>query len=365
MRGFTSAIPRILVEKRRDQLTPREGFLLILSSIAVGILVGGLLFALVGVSPLYAYGRILQGSFGSSLGWKEIGRICIPLMLAGVGLVIAFKAVFWNIGAEGQMLAGAIAATWIALTFTQAPFWLLLPSMFALGFVFGAGYCVIPAILRSRFNVNEVITTLMLNYIAMQLVSYLIDGPWKGKTQHGYPYTDPFPAAARIPRIPGTYVHYPTLILAVAACIALYYFMKRSKTGYEIKVTGYSPRAGQYAGMSCARTLLIVALISGGLAGIAGVGEVAGIHGRLMYPHYVSGGYGFTAIIVAWLSRLHPAGVIASSIFVSAILVGGDAMRLRVPLASVNIFTGLILVMLVSTEILRTHRVRLVWGDAG
>ena len=356
-------MPRISVQKRREPLTSKQGFMLMLSAIAVGIILGGLLFSLVGVSPLYAYGKILQGSFGSPQGWKEIGRKCIPLMMAGVGLVIAFKAVFWNIGAEGQMLVGAVGATWIALSFKQAPAWVLLPSMFGCGLALGAAFCVIPAILRSKFNVNEVITTLMLNYVAMQLVSYLIDGPWKGKTQHGYPYTDPFVEAARIPRIPGTFIHYPTLIIGVVACVLLYYFMKRTRAGYEIKVTGYSPRAAEYAGISYVKTLLVVALISGGLAGIAGVGEVAGVHGRLMYPYYISGGYGFTAIIVAWLARLHPAGVIVSSIFVSAVLVGGDAMRLRVPLASVNIFTGLILLLLVSTEILRTHYVKVTWGE--
>jgi simple sugar transport system permease protein len=234
--------------------------------------------------------------------------------------------------------------------------------MFAAGFAMGAAYCIIPAILRSKFRVNEVIITLMLNYIALQIVTFLIDGPWKGETQHGYPYTDPFVQAARIPRIPGTFIHYPTLILAVLASIGLYYFMKRTRAGYEIKVTGSSPNAARYAGISYVRTLIMVAVISGGLAGLAGVGEVAGIHGKLMYPHYVSAGYGFTAIIVAWLARLHPAGVVVSSIFMSGILVGGDAMRIRVPLSSVNIFTGLILLMLVSTEILRTYDVRMTWG---
>jgi simple sugar transport system permease protein len=355
-------LPRVDIEKRREPLTPRDNLTLVVASIVVGILIGGVLFGLAGVSPIFAYWKILQGSFGSLQGWMEILRKAIPLMMAGAGLAIAFRAVFWNIGAEGQMLAGAVGATWVALNFPESPAWILIPAMFGIGFVFGAGYCLIPAILKSKFNVNEVIITLMLNYIALQIVTYLIDGPWKGATQHGYPYTDPFVAAARIPRIPGTSIHYPTLIMAVVASVCLYYLMKRSRAGYEIKVTGHSPKAARYAGISYVRTLILVALISGGLAGLAGVGEVSGIHGKLLYPHYVSAGYGFTAIIVAWLARLHPAGVIVSSIFMSGILVGGDAMRLRVPLASVNIFTGLILMMLVSTEILRTYSVRFSWG---
>ena len=361
----SALIPRLRMEKRSEPLNRRSSVTLIAVSVAVGIALGGLLFGLAGVNPLYAYGRILQGSFGSIQGWKEIIRKAIPLMLAGAGLAIAFRAVFWNIGAEGQMLAGATGATWVALNFPGSPSWILIPTMFAVGFGLGAIYCFIPAIMRSKLNVNEVIVTLMLNYIAFQIVTYLIDGPWKGTTQHGYPYTDPFVGAARIPRIPGTSIHYPTLIIAIVVSIGLYYFMKRTKAGYEIKVTGNSPSAARYAGISYVRTLLIVALISGGLAGLAGVGEVAGIHGKLMYPRYISAGYGFTAIIVAWLARLHPAGVVVSGIFLSGILVGGDAMRIRVPLASVNIFTGLILLMLVSTEILRTYNVNITWGEAG
>lgn len=354
--------PNITIERRKQPLTSRESWTLIVVSVGAGIFLGGLLFSLAGVNPLYAYGKIIQGSFGSVQGWKEILRKAIPLMMAGAGLAIAFRAVFWNIGAEGQMLAGATGATWVALNFSSAPGYVLIPCMFAVGFAMGAAYCIIPAILRSKFNVNEVIITLMLNYLALQIVTYLIDGPWKGETQHGYPYTDPFVQAARIPRIPGTFIHYPTLIIAVVAAIGLYYFMKRTRAGYEIKVTGSSPNAARYAGINYVRTLIMVAVISGGLAGMAGVGEVAGIHGKLLYPHYVSAGYGFTAIIVAWLARLHPAGVVVSSIFMSGILVGGDAMRIRVPLSSVNIFTGLILLMLVSTEILRTYNVRVSWG---
>lgn len=362
MRGVRGFLPRVSVEKR-EQLSPRMSFLLIFSAVAVGIFLGGILFSLVGVNPLYAYGRIIQGSFGSTHGLKEIARKAIPLILCGAGLAVAFRAVFWNIGAEGQMLMGAVGATWIALSFKETAAWIMIPSMFALGFGMGAIWCIIPAILRSKFNVNEVITTLMLNYIAMELVTYLIDGPWKGPTQYGYPYTDQFVEAACVPRIPGTFIHYPTLMMAVLSAIALYFFMKKSKAGYEIKVVGHNTRAARYAGINYVKTLLIVAVISGGLAGLAGVGEVSGIHRRLAYPVYISAGYGFTAIIVAWVARLHPAGVIVSGIFISALLVGGDAMRTRVPAASINIFTGLILLMLVSTEILRSYRVRVMWGE--
>ncbi len=355
-------LPRIRVSKR-ESVSMSTSLLLVVFSVTLGFLIGGLFFALAGVSPIEAYVKILMGSFGSISGWKEIGRKFIPLLLCGAGLAVAFKALFWNIGAEGQILMGAIGATGIALSFRNASAWILLPAMFGIGLVMGAAWCIIPAVLRSKLNVNEVITTLMMNYVAMELVTYLIDGPWKGKTQYGYPYTDQFSRGAWLPVISGTRIHYPTLIIAVISAVALYYFMERTRSGYEIKVTGQSIGAARYAGISYTKTLVTVSLISGGLAGIAGVGEVAGVHHLLSYPQYISAGYGFTAIIVAWVGRLHPVGVIASSIFVSGLLVGGDAMRLEVPVSSVNIFTGLILLILVSLEILRSYKVKIEWRD--
>jgi len=357
-------LPRIRAAKR-EHLSRRESFLVTIVAVALGILLAGLFFSLIGVSPLLAYRRILFGSFASFSGWKEIIRKAIPLMLCGAGLAVAFRAVFWNIGAEGQLLAGAVGATWIALSFKGATSWVLLPSMFAFGFALGALWCIVPAILRARFGVNEVITTLMLNYVIIALATFLVDGPWKGPTQHGYPYTDKFVQAAWVPVIPGTKIGYPTLILAILASVGLYFFMKKTRYGYEIKVTGHNPQAAKYAGISYLRTLIIVAVISGGLAGLAGVGEVAGVHRKLSYPLDISAGYGFTAIIVAWLSRLHPAGVVVSSLFVSGLLVGGDAIRTGgVPAASIDIFMGLILLMLVSTEILREYRVIVEWGES-
>ena len=356
-------LPAVQISKR-EHVSRRTSFLLVVLSVALGFVIGGLFFALVGVNPIDAYAKILVGSFGSLSGWREIGRKFIPLLLCGAGLAVAFRALFWNIGAEGQMLMGAVGATWVALSFRDAPALVLLPTMFGIGLAMGAAWCILPAILRSRLNVNEVITTLMLNYVAMELVTYLIDGPWKGKTQYGYPYTDQFGRGAWLPVIPGTRVHYPTLIIAVACAVALFYFMERTRSGYEIKVTGQSIGAARYAGISYTKTLVTVALISGGLAGIAGVGEVAGVHHLLSYPEYISAGYGFTAIIVAWVGRLHPVGVVASAIFISGLLVGGDAMRLRVPASSVNIFTGLILLILVSLEIMRSYRITVKWRES-
>ncbi len=352
-------LPRIRIRRRKEELGSK-GFLVTVSMIILGIILGGLFFSLIGVSPIFAYERILLGSFGSLSGWKEIMRKAIPLMLCGAGLAIAFRAVFWNIGAEGQILAGAAGATWLALSFQETPSWVLLPAMFALGSLLGAAWCMIPALLRAKLKVNEVITTLMLNYVAIYFVTYLVDGPWKGPTQHGYPYTDPFVQAARVPLLPGTRIAYPTLIMAIVASLGLYFFLSRTRSGYEIKVTGENPKAGKYAGISYAKTLIIIGLISGGLAGLAGVGEVAGVHGKLSYPLDISAGYGFTAIIVAWLARLNPLGVVVSSIFVSGLLVGGNAVRTGgVPAASIDIFMGLILLLLVSTEILRKYEIKI------
>jgi simple sugar transport system permease protein len=358
------SLAEIRFERRRKSLG-RKGILITISAVLIGILLAGLFFSLIGVSPVFAYKRILIGSFGSMSGWREILRKAIPLMMCGAGLAIAFRGLFWNIGAEGQIIAGAVAATWVALSLEQAPSWVLLPSMFGLGFLFGAAWCIIPALLRAKLKVNEVITTLMLNYVVISLATFLVDGPWKGSSQYGYPYTDTFVDSARIPFIQGTRIPFLTLILAPLFCVGLYLLLTRSRAGYEIKVTGYNPKAARYAGMSFTKTLFLIAVISGGLAGIAGVGEVAGVHGKLSYPEDISSGYGFTAIIVAWLARLNPLGVVVSSIFVSGLLVGGDAIRTGgVPAASIDIFMGLILLMLVSTEIFRSYEIKIGGGGA-
>ena len=350
---------RIRLEKR--VLVP--GWLRVLTS-AISILLAliaiAIAFLLFRVNPWLAYKKVFIGSFGSIYGLSESLVKAIPLLLCGVGLAIAFKAQFWNIGAEGQLLVGAIAATWVALFFPfKLPDWAMLPTMFAAGFIAGALWALIPAILKAKLRVDEVITSLMLVYVATEILNYLIYGPWKGAKEWGFPYSDKFPDAAIIPTLGNTRIHYPTLILGLVTAVLAYFLLMRTRWGYEVRVTGDNPRAATYAGIPYLRIALLVMIISGGLAGMAGVGEVAGIHGRLRYPQGISPGYGFTAIIVAWLAQLNPLVVILTSFLFGGLLVGGDALQvsMNLPVPTIQMFNGAILLFLVGGEVLLRYRI--------
>ena len=328
-------------------------------SVSFSLVVIAVLFWCYGVDPLLAYRKIFFGAFGSTYGLLETVVKAIPLMLCGVGLTIAFRALVWNIGAEGQLLMGAVAATAIALFVPEIPKSLVLPSMFVAGFLAGGFWGVVPGVLKAKLRADEVVTTLMMNYIASELVNYLVYGPWRGPEEWGFPYSSKFPKYAWIPTIPGTRIHYVTLVLALVSAVAVYLLLMKTTIGYEVRVTGENPEAARYAGMSYLRTVVFVMFLSGGLAGLAGVGEVAGIHHRLRYPSGISPGYGYTAIIVAWLGRLNPLATVLASLLFGGLLVGGDAIQvaLGLPIAVVNIFNGVILLSIVGGDILTRYRI--------
>ncbi len=334
-------------------------------SVLAGLVAVGLMFVVSGVNPFYAIYRIFGGSFGSLYGLGETVTKAIPLILIASGLAIAFRAKFWNIGAESQLLLGATFAGWVGLHW-QLPGPLLVASMFAAGFLGGALWGLIPAALRTRFGVNEVISTLMLNYIASELLTLLVTGPWKGVTQQGFPYTDDLGPAATLTVIPGTRIHAVTLVLALAAAFVLYLLVQRTRFGYELRVVGENREAARYAGINLTRVTLLMMALSGGVAGLAGVGEVAGVHHHLTYPLSISGNYGYTAIIVAWLGKLNPLGAVLAGLFFAGILVGGDAIQisLGLPAATVQVFNGMLLVFLIAGDYFLRHHVRLSWGVA-
>jgi len=285
----------------------------------------------------------------------------IPLLLCSIGLVIVFKANIWNIGAEGQILIGAIAATWVALfLIPNTPSYIIIPCMFIVGFLFAGIWALIPAALRAYLDINEIITTLMMNYIAYFLVAYLASGPWIGKAVWGFKQTDLIPSQARLPLIKGTLIHYPTLIIAIIGVVLVYILLKYTKFGFEIRVYGSNPEAAKYAGIRESKVILLTMFISGGLAGLAGVGELAGVRYRLTAnPKGISADYGFTAIIVAWLARLNPIAAILVSYLMAGIIVGGYTLQasLNISRGIINIFNGLLLLSLIASEILRRYRI--------
>ncbi|HDI32133.1 MAG TPA: ABC transporter permease [Thermofilum sp.] len=349
--------------ERRSVTTPRLNALIPFVSVLISLLIAAAVFAFQGIDPLTAYKAIFIKSFGTIKGITHIISKLIPLLLCGVGLIISFRSNLSNIGAEGQIIIGALAATWIALyALPSVSPSIVIPCMFFLGFLAGGAWAAIPAILRIKFNVNEVISTLMMNYVAFKITEYLIYGPWKGESTWGFPQTDLFPESVWLPMIPGTYIHYPTLVLALSAAVLSEVLISRTKLGYELRVFGLSPDAAKYAGISFLKVSVIAMFLSGGLAGLAGVGEIAGIHHRLRYPWAISSGYGYTAIIVAWLSRLNCLAAIPASFMLAGLLVGGDAIQvtLRLPVNVVYIFNGLILLCVAGGEILTKYRVRIL-----
>jgi simple sugar transport system permease protein len=326
-------------------------------SIVLALIVVGFIFLAYGISPLHAFIEIFMKTLGNTYGISEVIRKSIPLLLCGIGLLLVFRTSFWNIGAEGQLLMGALAASWVAL-FSHIPDPLLVPAIFIFAFIAGALWGFIPTYLRSRFEIPEVITTLMLNYVALYIVLYLVHGPWKGETMRGFAYTDTFPEAAWLPFIGKTRIHWPTLLLGLLLVGVVWLILNRSRLGYELKVISQSPRAGRYAGISYFKTIFWVMLISGGAAGLAGAGEVAGIHHLLRHPDQISLGYGYTAILVAWLARGNPLVTILTSLLMAAVFLAGDTIQLSFGLPSqiVNVVAGLILFFLILSEGLLRYR---------
>jgi general nucleoside transport system permease protein len=331
-----------------------------LGAIGFAAIVTAFLFAAYGSNPLEVYRIMISGTLFDPKGLAEVARRSIPLLLIGVGLTLAFRAQFFNIGAEGQMLLGAIFAAAIPLFFPLGV--LSIPIMLVMGAIGGGLGALLAAWLRQRFAVNEILSTLMLNYGAYYLMLYLIAGPWKGKNVRGFIYTDEFPDFAQMPLIGGTLVHYPTLILGIIAAVALQILLSRTTLGFELRVVGENAGAARYTGISVPRIVTIMAMITGGLAGMAGAAEVSAIHHRLLEPAQISLGYGFTAIIVAWLARGHPILVLITAPFMGVILAGGDLLKivLNMPFRVVDVFSGVMLLSLIASEIFVTNRIK--WG---
>ena len=354
---------KIKVTDRIDIL-PKHSLLSLVFSLAAGLLAISFIFLIFGVNPFYALAKIFSGSFGSLYGIKETITKAIPLILIGSGLALAFRAKFWNIGAESQLLMGAIFGTWVGLNWgPHLPALVIVPLMFVAGFIGGAFWGLIPAVLKVKFSINEVISTLMLNYICNQFMTLLIVGPWRGNTKFGFPYTDDLPVSATLSLVPGSRIHYATLLIAIATVIVLGIMIYKTRFGYEVRVIGENPDAAKYSGIDFFKITIITMAISGGAAGLAGVGEAAGIHHYLSYPESISSGYGFTAIIVAWLAKLNPFYVILSAFFFAGILVGGDAIQisLGLPAATVQIFNGTLLVFLIMGDYFLKNQFTLQW----
>ncbi len=329
--------------------------------IMLAIIAASLIFELLGVSSYETLSKILYVFTTPATLLQAVLR-GLPLGFAALGLCLAFKMNFWNIGADGQIYMGMMAATGIVLMhvyYELIPPPLVLPAMVFASFFAGGLYCAIPAFLKSRLGVNEILPTLMLNYVAILFVDFLIYGPWRDPKGFGFPLSVPFPEYARLDSFLGhtAYVGFPA---AVAVAAVLYGLLQKTTVGFEMRVLGQNVEAAKYAGVRIGRTLLTGSLIAGGLAGVGGLVLVSGIIGRLR-PR-ASPGYGYTAIIIAFLAGLNPWLALPASIFFGGLLVAGDVIQatLNLPFAAVQIFQATIFLMIILGEFFKRYRVRLV-----
>jgi len=325
-------------------------------SILLALAFGWVFLWLYGIDPAQTYLRMWNGAFGSQYALSETLVKAIPLMLVGLGVSLAFRMKLWNIGAEGQLYMGAFAASGIALSMGNLSPWLLLPFMLLAGFGAGGLWALIPGALRAYWKVNETITTLMLNYVAIFWVDSLIFGPWKDPQSLGFPLSPRFSANAYLPTLGDTRVHLG-LFIAILIAIIFYFLLQYTRWGYEVKVVGESSEAARYAGINVKKNILLVMLISGGIAGIAGMIEVAGITHRLQQG--ISPGYGYTAIIVAWLGRLNPYAIIMVAFLFGALLVGGFGLQIYgISFSIVLMLQGAVLFFLLAGEIFMKYRLQ-------
>jgi simple sugar transport system permease protein len=335
--------------------------------IAVGLtlLSATLIFAALGHDPLAALHVYFVMPLADSWGLQEVAVKATPLVLVSVGLALCYRANVWNIGAEGQLLCGAMAGGWIAIATHGGPQgpWLL-PAMLLAGAAAGAAFALIPAALRTRFGTNEILTSLMLVYVAELLLDWLVRGPWRDPQGFNMPVTVTFAPAAQVPLLlEGGRLNIGTPIaLAVVAVAAV--LMARTLRGFSIRLVGEAPRAARFGGFSAARTTWFVFAVSGALAGLAGILEAAGTV-KMLQPG-LSPGYGFTAIIVAFLGRLNPVGCLVAAVFLAVTFIGGEnaQIMLRLPLDVTRVFQGLLLFYVLACDTLLLYRPRWVGSAA-
>ncbi len=333
-----------------------------LGALLFTLLISALLVLWAGAPVAQTYGLLLKGGFGSVFAWSETLTRATPLIFTGLAATVAFKARLFNIGAEGQLYAGALAAIAVGGQYggagLLAPAWLLFPLMLLAAALAGALMLLGPALMKARLGVDEVVTTLLLNFIVLLGVSALLDGPMKDPTAMGWPQSVALQGELELGKLVAQTRVHTGLLGAVALAVALWALLKYSVLGFDIRATGANARAAAFAGVSVTRTMVLVALLSGALAGLAGAVEVAG---RTSYVTLdMSPGYGYSGIVIAMLAGLHPLGVLAASVFVAGMLVGADSMSraVGVPTYIADVIVAASLIAVLVATLLTRHRVR-------
>jgi simple sugar transport system permease protein len=306
---------------KRAEVSARRGFVLRALAILLALVTGGLFILALKHNPFHVYATLVQGALGTVTNLRETVKIAIPLCIASLGVALAFKMRFWNIGAEGQISMGAVAAAFVALNYAHLPQLPLLALMMLAGALMGMVWGLIPAFFKAKFGTNETLFTLMLNYVAIYIIQYLREGPWKDP-RSGFPKVQMFDKAARMPVVFGVHAGW---IFALALVAVLFVYLRKTKHGYELTVVGENENTARYAGMDVFRIILRTMALSAGVCGLAGALQASGADKTL--TDTVAGGVGFTAIAVAWLSKLNPLAILVVSILFACLTKGSGTIQ--------------------------------------
>ena len=344
--------------ERRNQPSALMRFLAPVVATLATLSVGSILFSTLGHNPIETMYAFFIAPLSSVHGVSEWLLKASPLILIGCGLAIGFRANVWNIGAEGQLVVGAIAATGVGLFTPFGETYFALPAMMVAGMLAGMAWAAVPAFLRARMNTNEILVTLMMTYVASLLLSYLTHGPWRDPHGFNFPQTAPLPVTAMFPLFDYAYRVNYSIFLTATAVLAMWVFTQRGFLGYKMSVAGAAPPAARYAGFGETSSVWYGLLIGGGAAGLAGMAEAAGPLGQL--TSQISPGYGFAAIIVAFIGRLNAFGILLGGLLLSLLYIGGEAvqMNLGLPSALTRVFQGILLFFLLAADFLIFFRLR-------
>ena len=356
---------RIKLEPRLQEPPRWYPLVVSLGAILIALILGGILISFAGGNPFLSYAHIARASFGNIGVISDTLVKATPIIMTALACSIAFRMKLWNIGAEGQFIMGAFGASAVVLAPllpAETPTWIFIPVMMLAGMLMGALWGFIPGYLKAKFNVNEIISTLMMNYISIAWINYWIFGVW---SEGGFQMSAKFPKTTWLPRLLDYAESIPVfrgltthagLLIGIVAAFILWLLVYRSRWGYEIRLIGDNPNAARYAGINISRNTILVMMVSGALAGLGGMSEITGVVHRLQTSP-VAAGYGFTGIIVAWLAKLHPGVIVVVSVLFGALILAGREIQ---PSGVPKMIQGIILVCLIASDFLLRYRVRII-----
>lgn len=351
-----------LILQKRTYVSAANNIKAVLISVAMALVVLAIILLASGANPITAYKDIAMAAFGSLRGLSNTGVKMIPFLLCGLAFLVPRKAGLWNIGGVGQLHLGAVLAAWVAYSFPGFSPVILIPFMIIVAFVGGGILGGICGFLKAKWNANEVVTTMMFNYVAVLLVNHLSAYPWRRGGGIAYPMTEKISKSAWMPVISGTRIHY-TIVIGIIAAIVIFYWLRKTKTGYEIRTVGSNLMAAKYSGISSMKIILITMFIGGGLAGLAGFGEVAGLQHSLRVSDFTppDARYGFSGIIVAYLAGMNSLVLILSSFLFGGVITGGHTLQIKAGLSSgiTGLFQGLVLIFVIGGQVLIRYKIRL------